>query len=369
MIDANKLSLNFILSTGRTGSTLLSTMLNMHPNIMSVSEEPFAYNLYPKYKNITNWTDETIEQFCYDFYLFSEGKLEPQFGTKQDLFNILKENQSSLTGINAIKLTYFAFFPNKNKSEITTIVDKGLKFHIFLEEVEKFYPSSKFVVLSRDPRDNVLIKLKRALKKNKKQTALFLAETWDYEYRTLLKKLAQINPDRYIKVRYEDLVSAPEITLKKITDFLNLPYNEDMMKYDDKYNDDLKKAENKISDTVKKHFTLFHEGLGEKVNTNKIGRWRFELSEKDNNLIWAICHETAKEFGYLQEECVVKKYFNLSMITEYIRFYFGKRFIPYIYYSSPYSIKYLAKKVLHGRNFEHGQWTTKDFYKTTLPKS
>jgi hypothetical protein len=48
MIDLKNISLNFILSTGRTGSTLLSSMLNMHPEILSVSEEPFAYNLYPK---------------------------------------------------------------------------------------------------------------------------------------------------------------------------------------------------------------------------------------------------------------------------------------------------------------------------------
>ena len=124
MQNLDKISLNFILSTGRTGSTLLSSMLNMHPNVISTSEEPFAYNLYSKYHSVSNWNDEMIESFCNDFFLFSEGKLDAQFGSKEDLKDILKKNQSILHGINAIKLAYFAFLTNKNKSEITTIVDK-----------------------------------------------------------------------------------------------------------------------------------------------------------------------------------------------------------------------------------------------------
>jgi hypothetical protein len=171
--DLDKISLNFILSTGRTGSTLLSSMLNMHPNVISTSEEPFAYNLYPKYHSITNWDDKTILEFCNDFFLFSEGKLEPQFGNKEDLSKILKSNQSHLNGNMEIKLAYFAFFPNKNKENITTIVDKELAFHHVMEKVASYYPTSKFIILYRDPRDNVLIKLKRAKKQNKKTSLFF----------------------------------------------------------------------------------------------------------------------------------------------------------------------------------------------------
>ena len=69
------IKLNFISATVRTGSTLLSTLLNSHPNVVSTFEEPFAYNLYPKYKNIAKWASETLQEFCFDFYLFSEGNL------------------------------------------------------------------------------------------------------------------------------------------------------------------------------------------------------------------------------------------------------------------------------------------------------
>lgn len=366
--DIKNISLNFILSTGRTGSTLLSSMLNMHPEILSVSEEPFAYNLYPKYKNVVNWSDETIEQFCYDFYLFSEGKLEPQFGKKDDIVKILKEHQSILTGEYAIKLAYFAFFPNKDKSQVRAIIDKELKFHHFLNEVADFYPNSKFIVLSRDPRDNVLIKLKRAIKKKKIPSVIFLAKTWNYEYTTLNKKLKSIDSSRYLKVKYEDLVETPDLVLKQITSFLNLPYNDVMLRYDENIKEEVKKNETNIGDTVKQHLSLFHEGLTQKVNTDKVGIWKTELTEFQNNKIWTICEKTAIENGYSSDGCKPISYLKLRMFKGLIRYYFDKIIIPNIYYALPYSMKYLIKKIKYGKNLKNGTWATKDFYKTTLPK-
>lgn len=369
MQNIDKISLNFILSTGRTGSTLLSSMLNMHPEILSVSEEPFAYNLYPKYKGVTNWDDQKIEEFCYDFYLFSEGKLEPQFGTKQDLIDVLTQHKNILTGENAIKLAYFAFFPNKDKSKVNTIVDKELKFHHFLDEVAAFYPNSKFIVLSRDPRDNVLIKIKRAIKKNKRPSTVFLAKTWNYEYKTLHNKISKLDSRRYIKVKYEDLVSEPEKELNKITSFLNLTYLPEMLDYDEKFKEEVKRNETAIGETVKQHLTLFHEGLTQKTNTKKVGIWKKELTQSQNDKIWTICGNIAEKYNYLQEGCNKKFYFRLRMLFDIIRFYLDKIVVPNIYYNLPYQVKYLIKKIKYGKNFKNGTWATKDFYKTTLPKN
>lgn len=367
--NLDKISINFILSTGRTGSTLLSSMLNMHSEILSVSEEPFAYNLYPKYKDVTNWDDQKIEEFCYDFYLFSEGKLEPQFGTKQDLINILKEHKSILTGEKAIKLAYFAFFPNKDKSKVNTIVDKELKFHHFLAEVAAFYPNSKFIVLSRDPRDNVLIKIKRAIKKKKRISTVFLAKNWNYEYKTLHDKISKLDSSRYIKVKYEDLVSEPEKELKKITSFLNLGYQEEMLNYDEKFKEEVKRNESIIGETVKQHLTMFHEGLTQKTNTKKIGIWKSELTKSQNDKIWTICGDVAEKYNYFAEGCEKRFYLRFYMLFDIVRFYFDKILVPNIYYNLPYRIKYLIKKIKYGKNLKNGTWTTKDFYKTTLPKN
>ena len=344
MQDIDKISLNFILSTGRTGSTLLSSMLNMHPNVISTSEEPFAYNLYPKYHSITNWDDNTILEFCNDFFLFSEGKLEPQFGNKEDLAKILKSHQLHLNGNRAIKLAFFAFFPNKNKENITTIVDKELVFHHVMEKVASYYPSSKFIILYRDPRDNVLIKLKRAKKQNKKTSLLILSKTWNDQYKTILKKISALSSNRYLHVRYEDLVQNPKIELTKICDFLNIGYSDLMMTYDEKFKSDLTEKKIQISESAKSHLSIIHEGLIQKVNTDKIGIWKKELNPEESNFIWSICGETAEKIGYNSDESKKLSYFKLSLLKDLIFFNVKKINGPQLYHGLPYKLRYLIKK-------------------------
>lgn len=366
MIDPRTTTLNFILSTGRTGSTLLSSMLNMHPEIISVSEEPFSYNLYPKYKDRVHWDEAAIAEFCHDFYLFSEGKLEPQFGKKEDLVRILTEHKQQLTGELAIKLAYFAFFPNKDKSRVSTIVDKQLIFHHYLQEVSFFYPASKFILLSRDPRDNVVIKQRRAVKKKKRPSLIIFAKTWNYEYTTLEKKLSRISPDRVMRVRYEDLVSSPEEVLRKITAFLKVPYVPELLNYDQRFKEELGRAE-LIGNTVKKHLTMFHEGLTQKVSTDKVGLWKKELSSEDNNIIWTICGRTALREGYEAEGCREVPYLRLRMVGELCRFFYNNVLVPGIYMRLPFRIKYLIKKRKYRKHFKDGIWSTQDFYNSSLP--
>lgn len=369
MESLDKIALNFILSTGRTGSTLLTGMLNMHPNVISTSEEPFAFNLFQKYQSTSVWDDDLIREFCYDFYLFSEGKLEPQFGKKEDLINLLTAHKSELTGEKAIKLAYFAFFPNTDKSKVNTLVDKELKFHYFLERIAAYYPQSKFIVLYRDPRDNVLVKLRRAAKQNKKADLVYFAKTWNYEYATLLRKIKALPKERYIEVKYEDLMENPKKELQAICAFLNITYMDAMLEYDEKVKQVLEKNKSLIGETVKQHLSLLHQGLTQKVNTDKVGFWKTNLSEREYNTIWSICEDTAQQIGYKKDICQNIKYFRLSMISTLIRFNYIKIILPNLYYKAPFMVRYLIKKIKYGKNFKNGKWATRDFYKTTLPQN
>lgn len=367
--DTDRINLNFILSTGRTGSTLLSTMLNMHTGIISVSEEPFAYNLYHKYKDKNDWRDETIREFCYDFYLFSEGKLEPQFGKPEDLLQILKANQAGLNGLKAIKLAYLVFFPLKNKSEVTAIVDKQLKFHSLLDRIVSYYPQSRFIVLYRDPRDNVLVKIRRGIKQKRNEGLLFYAKTWNYEYSLLRQKISKLPAGAYMEVKYEDLVSQPEPVLKSICRFLNLPFEAQMLEYDQQVKKDLKQQEALLGDTVKQHLSLLHEGLTQKPNTDKVGHWRTGLSEKEYNMVWSVCGKTASDIGYKAEGCKPVSFFSPAFIKQWLRFYIIKVLIPGIYYGLPFGMIYAIKKLKYGKNFRNGKWQTRDYYKGTLPNN
>lgn len=341
MKDLSNLTINFIASTSRTGSTLLSSMLNMHNEVLSFSEEPFLYSLYPKYKNTTNWTDEIIEEFCSDFYLFSEANLKFQFGKKADLEKTLKEHRKYLSIETVMKLTCLVFLPHKDKAQITTIVDKELKFHHVLNEVADFYPESKFIVLIRDPRDTVLINLKKKKRENAPGNLILLAKAWDYLYKTLDEKTVLLPRHRYIKIKYEDLVENPEAVLKQITAFLNITYDSNMLKYDEAIRKNIEEG----NDLMKRHINFNHQGLIQKVNTNKIGIWKTELTTMESDIIWSICEKTAEQHDYLRNNCRKINYLNLNTLKDLLQFYSSNIIIPKLYFSAPFFLKYLVKKI------------------------
>jgi hypothetical protein len=360
-----KISQNFIVCTGRTGSTLLASMLNMHPNVVAVSEETFTHSLFLKYRKVKNWNYTIIEQFCHDFFLFSEGKLEPQFGTRQDLEAILKENLQILNTENAIKLAHLCFFPAKEKTQVNTLVDKQLIFHTILEEVAELYPESKFILLTRDPRDNALVKWRRAQRENRKGYYAYYAFAWEYVYGLLNKKKDKIGRGRFLHIKYENLATHPEQTLKEISSFLNIPYDDVMLQYDDHLKKEFKSNEAVFSDTLKKNIEVLHKGLTEKVNTKKVGFWKQNLSQEQADLVWDICGETAEKFGYPSEGCARRSKKNLEYIICYLKFLYVYVMIPSLYFKLPISIRSLIKRLKYGNKFKTAKFTGEDFYKAS----
>jgi len=360
------LKLNFILATARTGSTLLSAMLNAHPNVVSTFEEPFAYNLYPKYKNVIKWTSETIQEFCFDFYLFSEGFLEIQFGTKRDLETLLEINKQSLTAEIAIKLAYLCFFPNKDKSEITTIVDKQLKFHFCLKEVAVFYPQSKFIILYRDPRDTALLRRRLLKIENIKRLGFYtISNSWKNVYERLQKFKKKIDGNRFLEIKYEDLVSNPEIELKKICSFMDIPYNHLMLKFDEQVINEMARNREKLSVDTQNLISLLHEGISQKVHTNKVGIWKQGLKKEEADLIWTICGDLAEKIGYKGDEHFVKQ--NIKTATYYLTYLtmVARKSITFLYYHSPFFVRHLIKKIKYGRKFKSDGYTSEVYYKKT----
>ena len=62
------IELHFILCTERTGSSLLSLMLNLHSSILCPSEEPFALYFWNTYKNKIDWEEKDIINYVNSFF-------------------------------------------------------------------------------------------------------------------------------------------------------------------------------------------------------------------------------------------------------------------------------------------------------------
>ena len=99
------------------------------------------------------------------------------------------------------------------------------------------------------------------------------ADYWLQAEQAWARLLPLISSDRYIEVRYEELVSEPEATLEQICDFLGLPDHSAMLDYP--------------SDTT--YST---------PSTNSIGQWRKRLTPDAIRLAEARIGEKLTELGY-----------------------------------------------------------------------
>lgn len=291
----DEMPVHFILCTERTGSSLLSLMLNLNDAIQCPSEEPFALYLEPKYGKIQDFSAEQISQFVDDFFLMAEKNIDLYFSKKEVFLQNLLQHKAFLNYERLIKLTYLHFLDIKDKSGVEVIIDKQIKYFFYLNDIKRIFPNAKFIVLVRDVRDNIVSKKNRAL--NWSSNPLFLACLWKQTYANI--KLLK-NSD-WMWIRYEDFVLNTEACLQTICEFVNVPFQPKMLETKGTFQRLLSAKESDLNPSFVKHLKDFHSGLDQLPNTSKIGQYKqLDTSVLEN--VEAICRNELIHFGYLEDK-------------------------------------------------------------------
>ena len=93
-------------------------------------------------------------------------------------------------------------------------------------------------------------------------------------------------PGTYMEVRYEDLVADPEPLLRRIADFVDLPWDDGMLDYHHG-------AEERMKEVIRDFHPLGggtitaeerkrqHELVKSPPSSSRVGRWRTEMSAED----------------------------------------------------------------------------------------
>jgi len=330
------IELHFILCTERTGSSLLSLMLNLNSTILCPSEEPFALYFWNTYKNKTNWEEKEIINYVNSFFMLAEKNTDLYFSKKNIFIENLLNHKSILNFERIVKLTYLHFIDVKDKSSITHIVDKQIKYFFHIPELRKLFPNSKFVVLVRDVRDNIISKQNRKL--NGRSNPLFLSYLWRDTYRNI-KHL----PTNYTLVKYEDFVSQPRVELEKICTFLSVDFQEKMLETEGVFASFIAQKEEDVNPEFIKHLKDFHSGLDRKPSDSKIGQYEKMNSTEISEVNW-ICKNELSIFGYQQtEETKVPNLLKRLYYSFLAKCY--RKWLLELYRNIPLSIKKLIKKM------------------------
>lgn len=118
----------FILGRGRSGTSLLQTILNAHSQISVAPEAQFIMFLRKKYQN-AHWNESTIASFSKDIWFeerlvnwhFSKDKL------KEDLLTIKEPNYAA-----CCQQVYVSYTKSKNKDQVKVLGDKNPYYALYV---------------------------------------------------------------------------------------------------------------------------------------------------------------------------------------------------------------------------------------------
>jgi hypothetical protein len=258
----------FIIGRPRSGTTLLQTLFEAHPNVAIPPEAPILKQCYYRFNKVELWKKEQLKQLV-DF-LFYDAKFKKWNISKDELLNSFLNYPDTLTFGIIIKIIYCHYISVFPKDGIQIFGDKNPRYSRDPEEIIKIIPNAKIVHVVRDYRDHILsMKRVKLLYSN----LPLISDVWRKSQKKIFA-LSEKYPDSIISFKYEDFVKEPEQHLKMICSFLNIDYVPSVLNYANKEKEVKKSNELKDSD-------VFFGNLFKPINTDNVEKWKRNMTKGD----------------------------------------------------------------------------------------
>ncbi len=283
---------HFIIGMGRSGTNLMLTILDTSKNVFCVPEVPLLMHFAESksQKKAFDGTDieevKKITSFVKYKKIFDNdfSSLESEISTFDDYVSFAQE--SLLT-----------FKMNREmKSAVDCIIDKNPIYTFYVKDILRLIPSAKFIVMIRDPRAYIASSLENPDLPDKKHSLFFHAAVWR-AYALEMEKLRSYFPGQCLLIRYEDLISETEPTMKKICSHFGIPFTEEMKEHF--LQSSIRgKQKQQFSDSEREHIEKKYGQLEKPVNSERMESWKNSLDEKQLKQINFILRKEASMFGY-----------------------------------------------------------------------
>lgn len=290
----NKLpGMAFIVGMGRSGTTLLTNMLNSNPEVISTPENEFMLFSKSSFAKADFGREQVIDSFL-DIFNYNYNRVlsiwKPTASIRQDLLDVKEKNYA-----NACKLVYMNYpFAGKDQAQIKCIIDKNPIYSLYIDDIRKIYPDAKYIILTRDFRDNVVSRKKYS---DKKSSVAELGASWNFFYERIYDVVKAHRLDHYL-LRYEDLVADPEQALKALCAYLGVSYSPNMLQFQDLSKEINTHVKEKAPAEVYNKISRMHGNLEKQVNLNRVKAYEKELSPGDIALLDYICRKYGRQFKY-----------------------------------------------------------------------
>ncbi len=207
----------FVISSPRSGSTMLERMLESHSQILG-GPEP---HLLTPLAHLGVW--DQVDKAPYDHVLAAES---------QKLFvdRLPRKEQDYWDACRAYCDTLYGRFLEGSGKKIG--LDKTPAYALILPFMAKVFPDAKYVVLTRHPLAT-FSSYANSFFDGDYQTAMDFNPLLQRYVPAMAKFLRQRDVP-FFHIKYEDLVSDPELWMEKIYAYIGVPFERDTVNYGEK---------------------------------------------------------------------------------------------------------------------------------------
>ncbi len=268
----------FIVGCGRSGTSLLQAMISSHPDAIIPTETKFYTVIQPRYRalgdaDLGSAIDRAIDAVL-DCWQIRDLELDPAA--------VRAVCATGPKTWDTIFLSLLALYAEKNGSR--RIGEKSPGHLRFLGMLSRRFPRARFIHMTRDPRAVVLSQIKAPF--GTRRIAPNIGK-WRRAVDIHREYADVLTSQRYMLVRYEDLVRTPEKTLRRVCGFLDLLFVAAML-------DHHKRPVRGFSDRQFEHMA----NTLSPVFTSSIDKWRTELTPRQIGLIEYALADRMKLMGY-----------------------------------------------------------------------
>ncbi len=269
----------FVVGCGRSGTTVLRTVLDSHPDLAVSHEGRFVYPLSRHRDRYQRPEGFAVDRFAAD--LLADRAVRTNLGFDEADVATALGGPPIRDYSDAVRRIFAYYAGRAGKGRYG---DKMPAYVLHMPALAALFPEARFVHIIRDGRDVALSTM--AIEGNRFDV-LALALNWKARVRTGRSDGRALGPARYHEIRYESLIAEPETLVTTLCGFLELAFDPAMLRF----------SEHRAGVPDKVLVNPRHSRLAEPLSPGARS-WRTHMPRRDLEVFEAAAGALLGELGY-----------------------------------------------------------------------
>lgn len=269
----------FVGGCPRSGTTLLRTMLNCHPDLAIPHETRFLIKGWERRRAFGDLADAENRRSVGRWIAGRPKSRLKRLGVGED--ELITRLEAAPPTIGSVLGTCFLLYAERQGK--VRWGDKRPSHAQHLDAIFAMFPDAQFVNVVRDPRATVA-----SVRKIGWYGGDLVAGTdlWERSIRAVDRWRPRLAPDQLFELQYEELVAEPRESLERVADFLGLAreHVDDMLLFHEK------------SDVPKDR--TFHPRVSTPVTTEAVRAWEDVLTAEEAAFVEHVLAAEMRRYGY-----------------------------------------------------------------------